>query len=142
MSVVRTRWALSGKRFEFARFLLAGLANTAITYCLYLLLLQVLSYQSAYGFAYLAGIFTQYLLHSWFVYRTPLRWRRLFGYPVMHLLMYGIGAALLYLLVVTLSVNPKFAALLVVAASIPLGYLFSRLLFRDDQLPTKNSKGE
>ena len=41
---------------RFARFLAAGTVNTAASYAIYLLLLNVVDYRAAYSVAYVAGL--------------------------------------------------------------------------------------
>ena len=57
---------------RFARFVAAGVVNTAASYAIYLLLLPFVDYQLAYAIAYVAGIATQYVLHSRFVFAQPM----------------------------------------------------------------------
>ena len=47
---------------EGLRYLVAGGANTAVTYALYLALLQVLDYRLAYALAFVAGIGLSFVL--------------------------------------------------------------------------------
>ena len=51
---------------DFARFLVSGGFNTLVTYGLYLLLLNVLSYRISYTIAYVAGIVLAYSLNRFF----------------------------------------------------------------------------
>ena len=111
---------------EFVRYVLAGVANTGLSYGLFLLLLAWLTYHVAYAIAYIAGIGFQFLLHTCFVYRVSPTVARLRGYPVIHVLLYGFGATLLHVLVNMLYVNPRWAALIVIFASIPVGFLLTR----------------
>lgn len=112
---------------EFVRYVLAGFANTGLSYGLYLLLLGWLSYQVAYIIAYIVGIGVQFMLHTYFVYRVPPTAVRLSGYPVIHLLLYGYGAVLLHILVEVFVINASVAALIVITTSIPAGFLLTRM---------------
>lgn len=111
---------------EFIRYVLAGIINTGLSYGLYLLILTRLPYQAAYAIAYVIGIGVQFLLHIFFVYRVPPNIVRFSGYPVIHVILYGFGAGLLYVLVNMLEVNSRIAALIVIFASIPVGFLLTR----------------
>lgn len=112
---------------EFVRYMLAGVVNTGLSYVFYFLLLTWLPYQVAYAIAYIAGIGTQFLLHTCFVFRVPPTVTRLSGYPLIHLLLYAYGAALLHTLVEMLGVKMSVAGLVVIIASFPVGFLLTRI---------------
>lgn len=112
---------------EFVRYVLAGAANTGLSYGFYMLMLTWLPYQAAYAIAYTIGIGTQFLMHTCFVYRLPPTAVRLCGYPGIHLLLYGFGALLLHTLVDALDIDARVAALVVIIASIPAGFLLTRI---------------
>lgn len=129
LSAVRARtgrFADPVERATFVRFVVAGAANTTLSYALFALLAGTLGHQLAYLIAYLAGIATQFVLHARFVYRVPMTWRRAAGYPVINLALYVIGALLLDFLVVRSGVPTYAAALVVIALTIPLGFVMSR----------------
>jgi len=115
---------------EAVRFLIAGAANTAATYIIYLLALQIVPYRIAYTIAYALGIVLAYALNTRFVFRTPWRWKTLLAYPMVYLLQYGLGVACLSLLVERQWVSPELAPLLVVAITLPVTFVASRLLIK------------
>ena len=59
------------------RFLIAGAANTAIGYALYLLFNLLVDYRIAYSLSFALGIVISFVLNSVYVFRQPLRWARL-----------------------------------------------------------------
>jgi len=125
---------------EFVRYVLAGVANTGLSYGFYMILLIWLPYQAAYAIAYIIGIGTQFLMHTCFVYRVPPTPIRLCGYPGIHLLLYGFGALLLHTLVDVFGIDARVAALVVIIASIPVGFLLTRIwlnLWQDKESKTK-----
>ena len=113
-------------RGAFLRFVAVGAINTALTYGLYVALVHFIHYQFAYALAYAAGLVLQFLLHSRFVFRVPLRLANLFGYPPIHMLLYGLGAALLHALVEWIGIGTRVAPLLVIAVSVPLSFALTR----------------
>ncbi len=113
-------------RGEFLRFVTVGALNTGLTYGIYVALVHFIHYQLAYAVAYSAGIVLQFLLHSRFVFRVPLRWSNLGGYPPIHLVLYGFGALLLHVLVARLGMDERLAPLLVIALSVPLSFALTR----------------
>ncbi len=113
-------------RGEFLRFVAVGALNTALTYGTYVALVHFVHYQLAYAIAYSAGVVLQFLMHSRFVFRVPLRWSSLLGYPPIHVLLYGFGALLLHVLVARLGMDARLAPLLVIALSVPLSFALTR----------------
>ena len=57
------------------RFAIAGGANTAFGYLLYLLLNLMMPYTWAYTLSYLAGVVFSYVINALYVFRAPLSWR-------------------------------------------------------------------
>ncbi len=119
--------SLHGRRGEILRFLLAGLANTAFGYAVYLALLPRMHYQLAYAVAYALGIVTQYVLHSRIVYRVPMHWRGLFGYPVIHLILFALAALTLHLAIDVAGIAREWGLLAVYLVTIPATYVLTRI---------------
>lgn len=113
-------------RGEFLRFIAVGALNTALTYGVYVALVHFIHYQLAYASAYAAGVVLQFLLHSRFVFRVPLRWKNMLGYPPIHVLLYGFGAAMLHALVEWVGIGTPVAPLLAIAISVPLSFALTR----------------
>ena len=113
---------------EFARFLVAGGINTALTYALYLVLLEPLGYLSAYSVAYVVGIVLSYFLASRFVFRTATSIASFFKYPLVYLAQYLVGSVVLWACVEWAGVKKEIAVLAAVAATIPVTYLVSRII--------------
>jgi putative flippase GtrA len=113
--------------FELARFLGAGLVNTAVGYGVYLILLHRIGYELAYAAAYVAGVIVAYMLNSLFVFRSQIGWRTALRYPLVYLAQYLFGAALLYGMVRWLAFDRRWAALIALALSVPISFLLNRL---------------
>lgn len=113
-------FAMTSTRTALLRFLAAGAVNTLISYGVYLLFLLVVGYSVADAGAYLAGVFTQYVLHCRFVFRLPMSFRGLLGYPPIHLLVYATGTLVLHGAIESLRVPQAYASLLVIVATLPL----------------------
>src|SRR6266700_6116165 len=90
-------------RQEFARFIVAGALNTLGTYFLYLILLRVMGYRTAYSISFLVGIFTSYYLMAIFTFQRKTNWRGMVRYPIVYIFQYFLGIFLLYILVERLS---------------------------------------
>jgi putative flippase GtrA len=113
---------------KLARFGLAGLANSALTYFIYLLALLVFPYAVAYSIAFTAGIAISYVLNTFFVFQAHAAWRVGSIYGVIYVIQYGVGLLSISLLVEVASVNERLAPLLVIAVIAPLNYLWVQAL--------------
>jgi len=111
---------------QFLRYLFAGGVNTLATYALLVVLLRVLPYLVAYTTAYILGIALGYALQSRFVFGVPIAWRTALRFPLAYVAQYAFGALLLWLLIDRFGVAPDLAALVVVVAGIPVGFLLNR----------------
>jgi putative flippase GtrA len=110
------------------RFLLGGAANTALGYVLYLLLNLFLDYRWAYSISFAAGIVLSFVINSVFVFRQPLRWRRLVVYPVVYAIQYCVGLAAIWLFVAVLRQPEHWAPLAAIALSLPITYIATRFV--------------
>ena len=115
---------------EFLRYLIVGGTNTAITYGIYLVLLIVLPYSAAYTIAYISGIPIAYTLNSRFVFHKPLHWKKAFQFPLVYVVQYLAGIALLSLWVELLHISDVIAPLLVIACTVPVTFVLSRLIIK------------
>ncbi len=115
---------------EFFRFLLVGATNTALGYVLYLLLLDLCGYLYAYSISYCIGIVVSYILNARFVFKQPLSMRRFMQFPVVYVIQYSLGVAILWLLIGQAGMSPELAMLGVVAATIPVTFLASRFILK------------
>lgn len=120
--------ALKIIRGEFARFLLAGAANTLLTYLLYLLLLEFFAYLLAYSITYCIGIALSYFLNVYFVFKQRISFASFVKFPIVYVIQYCMGAAVLWLLVEKGGVSPVMAMIGVIAATIPVTFLASRFV--------------
>ena len=115
---------------EILRFLLVGATNTLIAYSLYLVLLLFLPYLFAYSVAYVCGIFVSYYLNARFVFNERLRVSRALQYPLVYVVQYVAGVAVLYLLVELLRLSKVVAPFLVALLMIPIAYHLSRYIIK------------
>jgi putative flippase GtrA len=116
------------RRAQFARYLVAGAVNTALTYALLVVGMRWIGYLAAYTVAYAAGVFLGYALQSRFVFRVPFRWSAALRFPLVYVVQYLFGAMLLWLLAGRFHSDARVAALVVVIANVPLGFVLSRLV--------------
>jgi putative flippase GtrA len=113
-----------------SRFVIAGAANTGITYVLYLALLQFIPYIAAYSLTYFAGIALGYVLNAYVVFKERPTVKSAAMYPLVYALYYLLGLGLLYGLVELFGVPSEIAPLLVIGVSVPVMYSFTRFIFK------------
>jgi putative flippase GtrA len=119
----------SAMKARFIRFVFTGGVNTAVTYFIYLLLLQVLNYQVSYTIAFVSGIAIAFLLNKLFVFKTHRGWKTVMLYPFVYFAQYIFGMLLLWFVVGQLDLSVELGPLVVVILTIPLTYWLSRLAF-------------
>jgi putative flippase GtrA len=133
---------VAAPRAQFAPYVVAGAANTALTYALLVVAMRWIGYLGAYTIVYAVGIAFGYWLQSRFVFRVPLAWRVAVRFPLVYLVQYAFGFAMLWLLVDAAHVESDVAALIVVIANVPLGFLLSRLLLAQSRLHHRSAPTE
>jgi putative flippase GtrA len=117
---------------EAARFIAVGALNTGITYLLYLALLRIVPYMVAYTVVFLIGIVISYYLNAKMVFRASMTVHSALTYPAVYLVQYVLGVSLLYLLVSRFRVAKEIASLVVVAVSVPVTFVLSRIILLAD----------
>jgi putative flippase GtrA len=115
---------------EFGRFLIAGAVNTFATYVLYLLLLGSIGYLFAYSVAYVVGIVLSYWLNALFVFRAGAAVSTFVRYPLVYVVQYLLGAAVLWICVEWLGVPREIGLAFSIALTVPVTYLASKLALK------------
>ncbi|MHA6197613.1 GtrA family protein [Pseudomonas wadenswilerensis] len=111
------------------RFLLSGGFNTAVTYALYLALLDVLPYRASYTIAFVSGIVLAYVLNRTFVFRSHRGLQSVLWMPLMYLLQYLAGLFIVWIWVEKLGWQAGLAPLAAILITLPLNFAISRLAF-------------
>ena len=119
------RTNLSNSYARLTRYIVAGSANTFITYFLYLILLIFLEYIPAYIIAYVSGIIFSYFLNTKYVFKKNPSWRTFLRFPVAPLFQFASANLLLFFLVEFFKIKPAIAPLFVIAAVVPFTYLIT-----------------
>ncbi|MGH8109062.1 MAG: GtrA family protein [Arenimonas sp.] len=120
-----------GRLFEIARFLVAGLATTAISYALYLVLLFVLPYLPAYMISYVAGIVFSYFINTYFVFSQRFSLQSFLKFPLVYIAQFAINVAVVWLAVDKFEMRKELAPLIAIVLSIPVTYLLSRAIINN-----------
>jgi putative flippase GtrA len=115
---------------QFLRFIAVGLINSAVTYGIYLLFLRILPYAFAYSVSFGAGILISLFLNATWVFRKRVTARTTVQFPLVYVVQYLFGLALLAMFVERLGMRRELAPLLVVACTVPITFLLTRYVFR------------
>ena len=121
---------IEGNLREFAGFGLVGAANTMATYAIYAVLLLLFPYKIAYSLAYASGILISYCLNSRLVFREPVSLLKFIKYPIVYVVQYILGIVVLYVAIDILDFNQWLAPLVVIAISLPVTFVLSRLIIK------------
>lgn len=114
---------------EFIRFVIAGVANTALTYAVYFVLLWIIPYLYAYTCAYLLGLVISYWLNSMFVFQTPLGDADPRRFLLIYLAQYACSSLLLWFVVSQIGLTAELGLIVVIVVMVPATYFGLRLLF-------------
>lgn len=115
---------------EVLRFLVGGILNVIVGYGSYLILLHWFRYEVAYAIAYVVGIIVSYIFSALYVFRQPMHWRSALIYPLVYLLQFLIGLAMLRILIEAAHMPQRLAPLAVAVLTIPATFLASRIVIR------------
>lgn len=122
-----------GRLLEIARFLLAGLTTTIVSYGLYLALLFVLPYMIAYAVSYAAGIVFSYFINTYFVFAQRFSLQSFLKFPLVYLAQFVINAAVVWFAVDSFGIRKELAPLIAIVLSIPITYLMSRAIIKQSR---------
>ncbi|MGY2253717.1 GtrA family protein [Pseudomonas reactans] len=114
---------------DFARFLMSGGFNTALTYGVYLVLLSFLSYRTSYTIAYVGGILLAYGLNRFFVFKEHNGFKSALLFPLVYLVQYLASLAVLWVWIEGLDFDERVGPLLAILITVPLTFVLSKCLF-------------
>lgn len=103
-----------------------GVINTLISYVTYVTLLLYFPYSLSYTVAYTLGIFISYLLNTYLTFKTKVSIKKATMYPLVYLLQYLVGIVAIHFFVKIMNAPERFAIILVVLITFPVGFLLSK----------------
>lgn len=125
----RTVRVLLGEVFRFG---LVGVANTAVYYGCYLLLLQVSPYWVAHLIACPISVVFSFFMNSWFTYRVRPTLRRLLAFPLSVVANLGFTTFGTVLLVEAAHVDERWAPLFAGVLALPITFMITRLVLTQE----------
>lgn len=117
---------------RIVKFTISGAVTTAVTYLLYLILINYIDYKVTYIITYMIGIILSFFLNGKIVFKSKLTVKKFFLYPLIYIVQFAIGMVLLILLVDYLSVDKRIAPLVIVFITFPLTFIMNKTLFTLD----------
>ncbi|UZA70833.1 GtrA family protein [Pseudomonas viridiflava] len=114
---------------DFARFLMSGGFNTALTYGLYLVLLMFLSYNVSYTISYVTGILLAYTLNRFFVFKSHQGLRSVILLPLIYIVQYCLSLVILWCWVEKFQLDARLAPLVAIVLTLPVTFILSKLAF-------------
>lgn len=108
--------------WRLVRFCLVGVANTAVYYASYRLLLLLMPWFGAHLLAWAISVVFSFFMNCWFTYRVRPTWRRFVAFPastLVNLLFTSVGSAIL---VEVVSFDERYATLLMGILAIPFTF--------------------
>ena len=114
---------------EALRYLLAGGANTALTYLLYLALLRLLDYRWAYVLAFLAGVALSFVLLRHVVFARPGKRFSWVYVTASHGVQLGLGLVVVEAWVAWLRGPAWLAPLAAALVCVPVIFVLQRWIF-------------
>jgi putative flippase GtrA len=117
-------------KLDFARFLVSGGFNTALTYGIYLLLLLVLSYTVSYTISYLIGILLAYTLNRFFVFKSHRGLQSALLLPLIYGFQYLLSMLILWCWVEKFGFDERLGPLAAIVMTLPVTFAFSKLAFQ------------
>lgn len=111
---------------EGIRFLVVGGANTLFTYIVYLVLLPPLGYVYAFTVSFAVGVVFAFVAYTSFVFRSSLKWQKLYKYPFLYIAQYISGLTLLSLLIKWLGLDERIAPVVNVIVLTPLTFFLNK----------------
>lgn len=114
---------------RFFRFVMSGGLNTAVTYGIYLVLLQLMPYQFSYTIAYVSGIAVSYALNRAFVFRSHQGARSMLLLPLVYFSQYFLGIMVVWIWIEMAHMSSVVAPLAAALIAVPFTYFLSRFVF-------------
>lgn len=115
---------------EVVRFGLVGVANTAVYYLTYRLLLLVMPYLAAHVLAWGVSVVGSFLLNCWFTFRVRPTLRRFLLFPASTLVNFVLTTVGSAAVVSGLGWDERYATVLMGIAAIPATFVVTRFVLR------------
>ncbi len=116
---------------QLIRFGLTGLANTAVYYGCYRLLLLLLPYLAAHVLAWAVSVVFSFFVNCWFTFKVRPTMKKFLAFPassLVNLLLTSVGSVAL---VSGLGWDERYATLVMGIAAIPFTFVITAFILHD-----------
>lgn len=114
---------------EALRFVIVGLAATAVHYLVYLVLMRWIPANPAYAIGYVVSFVGNFYATALFTFRTTPSWSRLWGMAGAHGVNFLLHMLLLNLFL-WLGVSERIVPIPIYAIAVPINFLLVRYFFK------------
>jgi putative flippase GtrA len=114
---------------EIYKFIVVGCINTSISFVLYMALLLIMPYRTAYIVSYAGGVVTSYLLNGKWTFSSKVTLHGLLSYPLVYLIPLSIGWAVLEFSMKILGYSEIISYILSLVFSVPVGFISAKYFF-------------
>ncbi len=123
------------------RFVLVGVANTAVYYALYLSILPFLPYVVAHLIAWTLSFLFSFFVNCYYTFRVRPTWGRLLRFPLSSIVNVGLTTFGTIFLVEVWRFDERLAPLVMGILAVPATFLVARLALADRQ-PSRQESAE
>lgn len=118
----------SEEAMQFMRFCIVGVIATAFHYGIYWVLYRYINYSIAYTIGYIISLICNFVLTSFFTFRTSTSVRKGVGFFVSHVVNYTLHIILLNA-VLSFGIEKNWAPLPVFCIVVPVNFMLLRYVF-------------
>lgn len=115
---------------QFVSFALVGVANTAVHFCVFLLLLHVFAIPALFasGVGYCAGVLNSYVLNRTLTFRptSAANGGEFMRFALINGVSLGVNLGVMKLVLASTSLRPEFAQIIAIGASLLANFVGSR----------------
>ncbi|PJK01612.1 polysaccharide synthesis protein GtrA [Lysobacteraceae bacterium NML03-0222] len=113
------------------RFLIGGAINTLLAYAIYLLLLYITPYATAYTLSYVIGIISGFAINTYFVFHSKWNWRKFFSFPLIHIFNYIASMGIVVASTEILGIPKQISPIIATATMLPINFILTKALISD-----------
>lgn len=113
------------------RFLIGGASNTLLAYAIYLLLLYITPYATAYTLSYVIGIISGFAINTYFVFHSKWNWRKFFSFPLIHIFNYIASMGIVVASTEILGIPEQISPIIATATMLPINFILTKALISD-----------
>lgn len=124
--------SISSNWSKYLKFLAVGIANTLLTWFLYILLLKILPYHISYTFSYVVGICIAYVSYRFFVFKRVAINNGLAWVSLIYIIQYFLGIFIVVSWTEKIGGMVELAPIVSLLITYPLVYIATNVIFKAD----------